>query len=381
MANFNDLSEDEKFVFARRFLSQYRLVSRIRVGLNEPMDVIKSVALKYYGGDTRNIEDCIKFIQSKTDLKSLETVSLTNAFVDYQKSKIDQQKKLDKDIQDKEKALNKCDSELAGAEGRRNELDNSLNRAKNRLSVKPILILAGLIALGGVIIASGGIMGVATSVFAFLSNINFNQACTLFFVGYCIKKIDDKNSGIGKFAGWVKGLFASTEDKAKKRKEEIEKDLAKQKDTVKAKKEERAKLEGELEGLVKDKQKMQSSATLYEASIEKYNQLENFEKSLTNAELGLKNCYNMMAKRISDKKDLGNLEDWYNHFKGQLYFNIYNGKIKTQADVNAIIAEAGLKFNEVINPLGIDSTYSEANIKALKNPLLNTTLEEQFATI
>lgn len=375
MVNFNGLSEGEKFAFSKDFLIRYKTIKKLKPALTSERDVLMLVAQKFYGGNIRVVNDCIRFMDSKTKITSLETIDLDDAVDEYKKKLEDNVKTKQEEINKKTKEQTEKTNDYNLAVIARNKAKNKVDEAKGAVKSHGIikgLAITGLVLAGiSLIVGIGGLAGALT----IIGNLTFTQITTLAFLcygGYWL---------YGKIKPWFSGIFKSKADKRNKKLEDANKKYDESGKTVEKEKTELAKIITEKSQAENEYNSANAQAQSENISLEKYRKTNNFDKKLTLAEISIRDAYQMAMSRATSDADKINLEDWYSHFEGSLYANAYLGQIRTEQDIQKIVSEAKQKFREVSNPLAMNSEYNDANVKSRTDSRTNRPLEEIYQAI
>lgn len=374
MVNFNSLSEAEKFVFAKEFLTKFKVIKKLKPSLTDDKDIIMLVARKFYDDDAKGLLDCVKFIDSKTDLQSLETADLDDAVDEYKQSLSAGVAKKEQELHEQEDIAKKSDKEYDACVKSRNKSKKNVDDAENKIRDHKIrktifwtlLIVGGFFAVG----ALGGVVPIINSILAWCTDLVFHQVLALVALGF----------GGFKAGGWlIPKLKARISAKADGRKNDLEKANAefkekeaavqKSKQNKAAAESQKAQLETTLQGL-KDKEASEISR------LSNYTKMGRFDRSLEIASIALREY----AARAG-QKDSVDVEDWHRHFEASLYAGVYMGRIRSQADIDELVGEAKEKFETLSSPLAINSEYTEKNIKSRTGARTNQTLEEIFEAI
>lgn len=375
MVNFNGLSEGEKFAFSKEFLIRYKTIKKLKPSLSSDKDILLLVAHKFYGGNIRAINDCIRFMDSKTKIHSLDTIDLDDAIDEYKN-------KLNKDLKDKKSQKEQKEAEQTQKENNynkavvaRNNAVAGLNEAQKSIKTHSIikgLAITGLVVCGISLLAGiGGLAGVL----AIIGNLTFTQITTLVFLiygGYWL---------YGKIKPMFSGIFKSKADKRNKKLESAENKLKESSEAVEKGKSELAKTITEKQQAESEYNKANNEMAKESISLERYRKINNFDKSLAISEIAIKDAYLSSLSRATSEEEKRQMEDWYNHFEGSLFASAYLGQIKTMQDMEKFVNEAKLKFKEITNPLAMNTEYNDTNIKSRPDPRTNKPLEEIYQSI
>ena len=381
MVEFNKLSEGEKFAFSKDFLVKFRVIQKLRPELSSEKDVLMLVAKKFYAENLEQLEDCIKFIESKVKFNSLSNVNLEPAVKEYEsglKKKIEDRKlKIKKEEEDEEKKRREYEHET----GLRNYFDreykHEFSRSKRNDKLRDILKIV-LIAVAVIaVLSAGGIVGLGNYILAFVSNLSSLQLITLGAVVYFGWKEGWAKSVKGKYDGWQKG-------RKDKRKKHMDSFKDKQDLHIKEQKriaEERAKIHAERIADSKAQEKAVHELEAESVHIGRYSRMNNFDKALTLSEIEIKDQYERALRQYDSDDDKKNLSKWFEYYVGVLYYGAYKGILKDREDINKMVEESKHKFEQLSNPLNATPTFSQDKARAQNISGVNKSLEEMYQSI
>lgn len=381
MTNFNDLSESEKYVFAKRFLSQYKLIRKIKPDVPEERDILVLLADKFYNGDTKVVADCIRFMYSKSKFDSLEQANIDDAEQEYLKSLSVQEAEAKKLAEGNKAEQEKLDKQNQDAIEQRNKARNKLieleRQEKTRSVVKTGIILCAIVAGCFAIASFGGIVGTINALLATLTELSFTQIAVLALLGYW---------GFGE--GGFKNIFGKFKDKSKARADKREKKLADQKAKLEEQDKAQKGVAEKLSALKAQEKSAQEEAVskLNMAKSERvklatFDELCEGEKQLHLNEILLKSQYNKTKEGVLSTEDVKKLDKWYNHYLGCMYYGAYNKSLQTKRDFKNILDQAKTKFERIGNPLYVDNEFNKNSIKASADTKTNIPLEDLYEAI
>lgn len=381
MTNFNELSESEKYVFAKRFLIQYKVIRKLKPDIVNERDVLVLIADKCYGGDTKIVEDCIRFMYSKSKFDSLEQANIDASKDEYLSSlnaqEVEAKKKAEGNKGEQEKLAKQNEEAIEQRNKERCKLSELETQEKTRKFIKTGIVL-GAIIVGCILISGfGGIVGTINALLATITELSFTQVAVLALVGYW-----------GFYEGGLKNIFGKFKDRSKVKADKREKDIAEQKSKLgerdKAQKEVAEKLSA-LKAQEKSAQaEYESKRNMVDAEKSKlatFDKFSNFDKQLQLNEILLKSQYNKTKERVLATEDAKRLDKWYGHYLGSMYYGAYKGSLQTKDDFNNILGQAKTKFERIGNPLYVDNDYNENSITAGADARTNVPLEDLYEAI
>ena len=381
MVNFNSLSEGEKFAFSKQFLIQYQTIKKLQPTLTQEKDLIYLVVDKCYEGNLTVVEDCIRFMYSKKEFSSLDEVRLDDPINEYVANLRAKVKEKQDEADNKNKILEKKKKDYDKATAERNEIIDKFQEAqewkKTKSIIKWIFIVLAVSAGLSLLATYGGIVGIINQIPALLMELNFTQTLTLGLIGYW-----------GFYKGVIKEVWGKVKEKFKGRADNKKKNYNKLKEAKESKDQEREKLASEVANLEVEnanaKNALDAQKAIADSEISKldqYKRFANFEKILKSHEVLIKTYYSATKRRATTEDEANKLEDWYNHYIGAMYYGAMLGDIQTQDDFNSIVEQSKNKFNQVLDPLYVDTEYTEANIKNSMDPRTAVPLDEMFTSI
>ena len=381
MVSFNSLSEGEKFAFSRDFLVKFRVIQKLRPELTEEKDILTLVAKKFYGEDPTNLEECIKFMDEKVKIDSLSSVNLDEPIRKYEeslkKSIKERAEKLEQERKDEEEKLMEYKRETSSRNYFDKEYNGELSRQRRNKTIKNILLTALIVSAILILPAFGGLVGATNALLSFVANMSSLQVLTLGGLVYFGWKKGWTKNAKGKFDGWRKG-----------RKDKRDKRLAgyKERQELHQKEQERvagerAKIHTERLADMKAQEKAMHDLEAEKVHISRYERINNFDKLLKTSEVEIKDKYEKALRMYGYDDEKKNLSQWYEHYIGSLYYGAYIGALKNRADVESLIERAGAKFEQLANPLNINRNFSEDNVRAQTDSVVNKPLEEMYQLI
>jgi len=381
MVSFNSLSEGEKFAFSKDFLIRFRVIQKLRPELTEEKDILSVVAKKFYDENITNLEECIKFIDSKAELSSLSTVNLEPAVKDYEESlkkKIkDNQEKLEKTKKEEEQKILEYKQKTTKRNFFDTEYKNEEARQKSNKRTKN-LIIAGLIVAGLLLLpALGGGVGVVNALLAFVADLSALQVITIGLVVWLVFK-----------KGWIKNIKEKIDEKKKARNDKNSKILKniKEKQTECQKEQqaiadERAKLYQEITDAQKTQDKTVHQFEAEKVHIGRFERMNKFDTALKMCEVEIKSQYEKAIRQYDSEEEKKNLGKWHEHFVGALYYGAYSGKLKSRRELDELVKYSGQKFEQLSNPLNINRSFSDENARAQRDFGVNKPIEEMYESI
>lgn len=386
MVNFKSKTEGEKFTFSKDFVLRLRVIKSLKPELTEA-DAIRFVAHKFYGDDVVGVADIIDFIEDKCGTG----VDLTNAPLDQKKdeyinsltdevkNKEKERKLKEKQVQDKLQALDKEKSERKEQE---KEALKSYKKVRNSSILYYALLVGGVLAGLALIASFGGVAGTIYAAVGAISNISFTQLLSL---GLLI--------GAGKYVwNYFKGKRKEKPKKTKRfdrLKEEYSKNqeaMQKSKEKVDSLTKELAAAQAEVNSASKEEEAIVLKKSAEEAHLASYRTTTDFGRRVDFAATFIKADYEQTKAKLdqngASNQDKKNLDDWYNHFIGSIYYGASKGTIKTVQDIEQIEQEARDKFALIKDPLNVvDMTYNNVNVNSGTNNKTNQTLDDMYASL
>lgn len=381
MANFKNLSEGEKFAWSKDFLIKFRIMQKLRPELTEERDILTLVAKKFYGEKIEELEECVNFIESKTAISSLADVNLGPAVEEYENGLKEKCKETEEQFKQDQKAEEEKMLEYERQTRLRNYFDKLYKdeeiRQQRSERTKSILKLSLVAAIVLAVIGMGGIVGVANALLAFISNLSSIQAVTI---------------GLVVVAGWnkgwlknLKGKFTArgkaNKDKREKKLEDLKKDQESHEEEQKKVMDDCVKARAGREESEKTARKAKHEFESECAHLSKYNKMNEFDRTLKMSEVEIKNQFEHALRQYDSDDEKKNLDKWREHFTASLYYGAFKGTLKNRADVDALVESSRQKFEQLSNPLNVNRTFTEGNVRAQTNLGANKPIEELFESI
>ena len=381
MVRFNSLSEGEKFAFSRDFLVKFKVIKKLRPELTEEKDILTLVAKKFYDEDMTNLEECIKFMDNKVKIESLSTINLDEPVKEYEsslkKNIKERAEKLDRESRDEDEKFLEYKRETTTRNYFDREYNAEVSRQKRNKSIKNILITTLIIAALLIMPAFGGLVGTANAILAFVADLSSLQVLTLGGLIYFGWQKGWTKNAKGKFDGWRKGRKDKRDKRLAGFKEKQELHQKAQKKIA----EERAKIHAERMADLKAQEKAMHEFEAEKVHINRYERIANFDNLLKMSEIEIKDQYERALRMYDYEDEKKNLSRWYEHYVGSLYYGAYKGTLKSRSDIENLVQRAGAKFEQLANPLNVNRTFSEENVRAQNDFGANKPFEEMYQSI
>lgn len=381
MAEFNKLTEGEKFAWAKEFLIKFRVMQKLRPDLTEDRDILGLVAKKFYGGNIDELENCINFIENKVPITSLANVNLEPAINEYEENLRRLKREAEKQVAKEANAEATKKMEYDRQTDLRNYHESNFKKEETRQkrsARRNNIVKLSLIALAVMaVIGMGGFAGVGNAILGFISNLTSIQAVTIGLVVYA-----------GWNKGWLKSIKGKFKDIAKAKKDKKEKKLTGLKAEKEKQEQEQKKAADEYAKARSAKTESQKAADKAKHEFEseslhisKYNRLNEFDRSLKMSEVEMRDHYKRAVRGTDSDEEKKNMDKWIEHYIASLYYGAYKGTLNSRADISALVENAKQKFKQISNPLNMNRKFSDENVRAQSGTGINKPIEEMYESI